>query len=316
MERTLLEHPLVMPSSALHAATTREEAARLCALEPSAYWLEIAKELAWDRAADDRPARHARRLPYFAGAYGNASVNCLDRWPAERVALRYEREDGMRETWTYGQLTDAVARFAAALEGPRRREGRPRRDLREQRARVVHRDPRVLPDRRDVLGDLRRVLSASAVRDRLEDAQPKVVVVTDATLRRGARSRSRRRSTRRMKGLADPARDRRAPGRSAARAARRRARLRGAARADDAQGPAGLARGERAGLHHLHVGHDDKPKGLVHAGLGFLVGAYANVKWSLDLDSRATSTGAPPTSAGSRSRSSRSSAGSRTARPT
>jgi acetyl-CoA synthetase len=27
-----------------------------------------------------------------------------------------------------------------------------------------------------------------------------------------------------------------------------------------------------------------KPKGLVHAGAGFLVGAYANVKWSLNLD--------------------------------
>ena len=35
---------------------------------------------------------------------------------ADRVALHYEREDGLRETWTFGALTDAVARFAAALE--------------------------------------------------------------------------------------------------------------------------------------------------------------------------------------------------------
>ncbi len=33
-------------------------------------------------------------------------------------------------------------------------------------------------------------------------------------------------------------------------------------------------------------GTTSKPKGLVHAGLGFLVGAYANVKWSLALDER------------------------------
>jgi acetyl-CoA synthetase len=32
-------------------------------------------------------------------------------------------------------------------------------------------------------------------------------------------------------------------------------------------------------------GTTNKPKGLVHAGIGFLVGVYANVKWALALDS-------------------------------
>src|SRR5512141_1419935 len=98
-----------MPSAELHAVTTADEAARLRALDPSAYWLELAKGLAWDRPPVIGLQGTLGDFTYFAGAYGNPSVSCVDRWPAEWVALRYEREDGQRETYTYGQLADAVA---------------------------------------------------------------------------------------------------------------------------------------------------------------------------------------------------------------
>src|SRR6186713_1611298 len=116
MDRSLLAQPLVTASPALRATCSPEEAARLRALSPGQYWLAIASELAWTEPPTTALEGQLGDFRYFPGARGNVSVNCLDRWPGERVALRYEREDGATETWTYGRLTDAVARFAAALQ--------------------------------------------------------------------------------------------------------------------------------------------------------------------------------------------------------
>src|SRR5205085_1463004 len=97
MDRSLLEQPLVSPSPALRAACSPEEAARLRALSPEDYWLAIARELAWTEAPTKALEGGLGDFRYFPGAKGNVSVNCLDRWPADRVALAYEREDGKTE---------------------------------------------------------------------------------------------------------------------------------------------------------------------------------------------------------------------------
>ena len=282
MDTALLETPLVFPSERLRPATTAAEAARLRALAPSAYWLELARELAWIEPPSRGLDGKFGDFRYFAGATANVSVNCLDRWPAERVALHYEREDGLRETWTYGRLTDATARFASALE-----------------ALGVVKGDRVAIYASNVpesfiaiqacyrIGAIYTVIfagfSASAVRDRLVDAEPKVVIVTDGTLRRGRVVPLKQTLDEAMAGLAIPHVV--------------------VARRVDASYP--LAAGEHD-FHQLldrqtrHAppvameanepgfiiytsGTTNKPKGLVHAGVGFLVGAYGNVKWSLDL---------------------------------
>ncbi|HEY6035534.1 MAG TPA: acetate--CoA ligase [Kofleriaceae bacterium] len=282
MERTLLEHPLVMPSSALHAVTTSTEAARLRALDPSAYWIEIAKELAWDRPPTVGLQGTLGDFTYFAGAHGNPSVSCVDRWPAARIALHYEREDGVRETYTYGKLADAVARFAAALQ-----------DLGVAKGDRVAIYASNVPESIISIHACYRIgavysvifagFSASAVRDRLEDAQPKVVVVTDATLRRGKAIPLKATLDEALKGLP-------APHVIVARRVDPHYPL-GAGEHDFAALLAQTAR--RAAPVSLEAndpgfiiytsGTTNKPKGLVHTAMGFLVGAYANVKWSLDL---------------------------------
>ena len=93
MDATLLETPLVMPPDGLHKSTTDAEAARLRGLEPPAYWLEIANELQWTTPPTVGLQGTLGDFTYFAGATGNPSVQCIDRWPADRVALHYERED-------------------------------------------------------------------------------------------------------------------------------------------------------------------------------------------------------------------------------
>ncbi len=272
-----------MPSSRVRPATTPAEAARLRALEPGAYWLEIARELKWDRAPTTSVDGKLGDFRYFAGAHGNVSVNCLDRWPPDRVALLYEREDGLCERWTFGQLTDAVARFAAVLE-----------DLGVTKGDRVAVYASNVPESFITIHACYRIgaiytvifagFSASAVRDRLDDAKPKVVVCTDGTPRRGRIVALKKTLDEAAKGLSIPhvvvARriDKTYPllegehdfAELLAKTTRRAV-------------PVSLEAND-PGFIIYTSGTTAKPKGLVHAGLGFLVGAYANVKWSLNLD--------------------------------
>jgi acetyl-CoA synthetase len=282
MENTLLQQPLVMAPDRVKPATTPQDAARLRALPADAYWLEIAQAVVWDRPPEKALDGALGDFCYFPGAMGNVSVNCLDRWPAQRVALHYEREDGLKETWTFGALTDAVARFAAALE-----------DLGVGKGDRVAIYASNVPESFIAIHACYRIgaiysvifagFSASAVRDRIEDAQPKAIVCTDATLRRGRVLPIKATLDEAMRGLpaaqvivarrvnrAYPLRDGEHDfAELLARTARRAA-------------PVSLEAND-PGFIIYTSGTTSKPKGLVHAGIGFLVGTYANVKWSLNL---------------------------------
>jgi acetyl-CoA synthetase len=282
MDRSLLEQPLVMPNARVKPVVPREEAARLRALAPEAYWMEIAKELTWVEAPTKGLSGKLGDFAFYPGATLNVSVNCLDRWPADRVALHYEREDGLRETWTYGRLTDATARFAQALL-----------DLGVARGDRVAIYAGNVPESFIAIHACYRIgavysvifagFSASAVRDRLEDAEPKVVVCTDATLRRGRAVPLKETLDAAMTGLS-------IPHVVVARRVRRDHPL-GPREHDFADllaktttkaAPVSVEANE-PGFIIYTSGTTSKPKGLVHAGGGFLVGVYANVKWSLDL---------------------------------
>ncbi len=271
-----------MPSSRLRPATTPDDAARLRALAPAEYWREIASELVWESAPTSSLEGTFGDFTYFKGATGNVSVNCLDRWPADRVALHYEREDGVQETWTFGRLTDAVARFAAALE-----------DLGVVKGDRVAIYASNVPESFIAIHACYRIgaiytvifagFSATAVRDRLEDAQPKVVVVTDATLRRGRAIPLKATLDEAMTGLSIPhviVARRVDPSFPLATGEHDFATLLAATTRRAA--PVAMEANE-LGFIIYTSGTTNKPKGLVHSGIGFLVGAYANVKWSLNL---------------------------------
>ncbi len=282
MHSSLTAQPLVGPSKGLRPSTTPANAARLRGLEPPAYWLEMARDLVWDRPPEVSLEGGLGDFRYFPGATGNVSVNCLDRWPANRVALHYEREDGLRETWTYGALAEAAARFAAALED-----------------RGIGRGDRVALFMSNVpeafiaihacfrIGAIYSVMfsgfSAAAVRDRLEDSTPKAVIVTDATLRRGRALPLKATLDEAMRGVAVPLV-------IVARRVDRSSALQ-TGELDFAEliadtprraAPASLEANE-PGFIIYTSGTTSKPKGLVHSGIGFLVTTYANVKWSVAL---------------------------------
>ena len=90
-----------------------------------------------------------------------------------------------RASLTYGELHREVCRFANVLQGARRREGRPRRDLHADDPRARDRDARLRAHRRAahvVFGGF----SAEALRDRINDAEAKLVITADGGYRRGA----------------------------------------------------------------------------------------------------------------------------------
>ena len=288
MDDALLRAPLVIPTEYLRvtAPVSLQEAERLKALPPSDYWLELARELDWFTPPTVGLEGHFGDFSYFRGASMNVSVNCLDRHDPGKVALHYEREDGLSETWTYGELTDATARFAACLQ-----------DLGVVKGDRVGIYLSNTPEAFIAIQACYRIgaiysvifagFSASAVHDRLQDAQPKVVVCTDATLRRG--------KVIPLKATLDEAR----VGISSIGAvivARRvdagaelkpgehdfHALLSAQARRAD---PVAMEANE-PGFIIYTSGTTSKPKGLVHSGVGFLVGTYANVKWSLNLTAK------------------------------
>ncbi len=154
-----------------------------------AYWAEWAAQLEWirpwDKVLEWRPP-HAK---WFVGGKLNASVNCLDRHVragrGDKVALIWEGEPGEVRALTYSDLHDQVNRFANVLRGL----GIARGD------RVAIYMPMV-PEVAVAMLACARIgaphtvvfggFSAESLRDRINDAEAKVVVTADGGYRRGS----------------------------------------------------------------------------------------------------------------------------------
>jgi len=230
----------------------------------------------------------AEGFAYFPGALGNVSVNCVDRHARltpDKVAVHWIGEDASQRQWTYAEFADQTARFAQALIELGVRKG----DV------VAIFLPNLLETFAVVQGCLRigaiyniifSGFSASALADRIIDTEAKIVITADETLRRG--------KTIALKATLDEALPH-LPSVTNVIVVRRSANPNVSMTSPrdhyydellDATtklaAPVDLEANE-PGFIIYTSGTSAKPKGLVHSGLGFLVGAYHNVKMSLDL---------------------------------
>jgi len=156
--------------------------------DPEKFWGGYAGKFVWSRSWEkvlDWDGVHHR---WFVGAKTNITVNALDRHAnserRNRAAYIWLGEDGTERIITYGQLFRMVCRFANGLKSLGVKKG----------DRVVIYMPLTVEGVVAMLacariGAIHSVVYAglghTALRDRIEDAQAKVVIAGDVGFRRG-----------------------------------------------------------------------------------------------------------------------------------
>ncbi|QLE56971.1 acetate--CoA ligase [Nostoc sp. TCL26-01] len=158
--------------------------------DPQKFWAELAEtELHWFQKWDTILDWQPPFAKWFVGGKINISYNCLDRhlttWRKNKAALIWEGEPGDSRTLTYAQLHREVCQFANALK-----------QLGVQKGDRVGIYMPMIPEAAIAMLACARIgaphsvvfggFSAEALRDRLIDAQAKLVVTADGGWRKDA----------------------------------------------------------------------------------------------------------------------------------
>ncbi|BDE05720.1 acetate--CoA ligase [Vulcanimicrobium alpinum] len=244
------------------------------------FWRERAAGIAWETPPSEVFRGSIEDPHWFADGRLNATVSCLDRHAAAHpgaVAYDYLCENGATEQVTYADLHARVNRLANALRADRVAAG----------DRVIVYMPLTIEGIMAMLacariGAIHSVvyagLGATALRDRIVDAGASVVFVGDVTYRRGKPVD--------LKGIVDKAIDGLEQVRRVVVHRREGAPLRDAREVDWAAFTAGQSAECAPEIvnaeHPLFIlytsGTTGKPKGVVMAHGGYLVGASAMLR--------------------------------------
>jgi acetyl-CoA synthetase len=175
---------------AAHVSNAEQLAAlrRSADADPEAFWAGIADELHWSTRWQQVLEWTPPFAKWFVGGTTNLCYNCVDRhvatWRRNKAAIIWEGEPGDTRVLTYAELQREVTRFANVL-----------------RSRGVVAGDRVglylpmIPELAIAMLACARIgathsvvfggFSAEALRDRLNDAQAKLLVTADGGYRRG-----------------------------------------------------------------------------------------------------------------------------------
>jgi acetyl-CoA synthetase len=171
-----------------HALINSESVANDAASDPEGYWAKMAGTLEWiapwKKVLDWKPP-HAQ---WFVGGKLNVTANCVDRHirgaTRNKAAIIWEGEPGDRRTLTYWDLYREVQQFANVLKGLGVAKG----------DRVGIYMP-LIPETAIAMLACARIgavhsvvfggFSPESLRDRMNDAQAKVLVTADGGYRRG-----------------------------------------------------------------------------------------------------------------------------------
>lgn len=259
-------------------------------LHPEQFWNEMADELTWQHRGDVVIAGQMPDFSFFPGSYLNVSENCVDRHATDpttrnKVALFFEGENGERKAVTYLQLYDEVQKFANVL-----------RSIGLQKGDVVSVYMQNLIETYVVLLACFRLgiiyntvfagFSPEALRERIVSSNAKAVICANGSLRRGKMLRLKETVDKALEGVDSvqtvivynrlPALDTpMTPGRDVDYGTLM------AQQSPDC--PAARMEANEPGLLIFTSGTSGKPKGIVHAGGGFLLGTYAYTKYQLDI---------------------------------
>jgi len=156
--------------------------------DPDAWWASQAERLDWFTKWDEVLRWDPPHHQWFLGGKINASYNCLDRHlrsDADRVAYHWIGEPGEKRTITYRELHEEVCRLANGLKALGVAKG----------DRVAIYLP-MIPELPAAMLACARIgaahsvvfggFSAEALRDRINDADCKVLITADGGFRRGS----------------------------------------------------------------------------------------------------------------------------------
>jgi len=189
IEALLQEHRVMAPPEDFResALVGDDEIYDRAAADVEGFWAEQAERLDWMRRWDRVLEWTPPWVKWFTGGTLNVSANCLDRHleaHPDRVAYQWEGEPGDERTITYWELHDEVCRFANALKNL----GVGRGDRVAIYLGMVPELPvamlacaRIGAPHSVVFGGF----SSDALRDRINDAEAKVLVTADGGWRRG-----------------------------------------------------------------------------------------------------------------------------------
>jgi len=287
-QRVFAPDPAFASSAHVKSLTEYERIYRQSVEDPESFWSGVARELDWFTFPTLVLDWNCPDAKWFVGGVLNISHNCLDRhlstWRRNKAAIIWEGEPGDQRVLTYQMLHREVCRFAAALKRLGVRSG----------DRVALYMP-MIPELAIAMLACARVgathsvvfggFSAEALRDRINDAEAKLVVTADGGWRRGAVVP--------LKAAVDaavaetPCVERvvvvKRTGSDITMQERRDLWW------DDAVAgvPADCAAEPLDAEHPLFIlytsGTTGKPKGVVHSTAGYLAQVYLTAKWVFDL---------------------------------
>jgi acetyl-CoA synthetase len=156
--------------------------------DQDAFWSKIAHELEWIQPWDKVKEVDYPYAKWFTNAKLNITANCLDRYVSgnrrNKAALIWRGENGAEKIYTYQQLLSAVMRFANALKKIGVKKG----------DRICIYMP-LVPEQVIAMlacariGAVHSVVFAgfgtAALNMRIQDAEAKVVITADVSIRRG-----------------------------------------------------------------------------------------------------------------------------------
>jgi len=267
-------------------AETLRAARELHEQSPDTYWTWVAEQQRWMQPWHTVRSGELGGFTYFDGGHLNVADNCVDRWAedpdtAGRTAVIWEGEPGDVRTVTYAELAVEVSRLAGGLASL----GIGRGDVvaiympnAVEAFTAVHACNRI--------GAIYTILFSGfgpdAVRSRLEASRAKVVIVLDASYRRG-----------KLTPLLDTLRQARSEvdtvehtivvdrtGRGVPLEIGELSYPDALQLAPDGVAATPLEANDPAFLIFTS-GTEARPKGVVHSVAGFLLGTWANVLWQI-----------------------------------
>ena len=187
IDALLQEHRTFAPQDEFRRNASAKDESVYDVKDREAYWAAWAAQLDWQTKWSKVLDWNPPYAKWFVGGTLNASYNCLDRHLATRgdkLAVIWEGEPGDVRTFTYGQLHAEVSKFANVLKSLGVAGG----------DRVAIYMP-LVPEALVAMLSCARIgavhsvvfggFSAEALRDRIIDAEAKVLITATSGYRRG-----------------------------------------------------------------------------------------------------------------------------------